>query len=115
MSHEVRGGAATQRGRCEMSGFTAVPRWTRKPVTGVAEHEAGIPHELVAVLCRLTNELAVPLSSVLLTAHAKMLGALSGEREVSTGYALELGSPLALRMTLGPRSWREVLHGAHQA
>src|SRR5262245_4735329 len=109
MSLEVRGGAATQRGRCEMSGFTAVPWWTLKPVAGVGEHEAGIPHELVAALCRLTNELAVPLSSVLLSAHAKVLGALSGEREVCTGYARELGSPLPLRMTLGPRSWREVL------
>src|SRR5215472_9917837 len=115
MSPEVRGGAATQRGRCEMSGFTAVPRWTLKPVAGVGEHEAGIPLEIVAALCRLTNELAVPLSSVLLTAHAKVLGALSGEREVCSGYALELGSPLPLRMTLGPRSWREVLLHAARA
>src|SRR5215467_3918387 len=111
MSQEARGGAATQRGRCRMSGFRAVPRWTLKPVAGVGEYEAGIPHELIAALCRLANELAVPLSSVLLTAHAKVLGALSGEREVSTGYAqgIDLGSPLPLRMTLGPHSWREVL------
>src|SRR5262249_24443156 len=115
MSHEVRGGAATQRWRCEMSGFTAVPRWTLKPVAGIGEHEARIPHELVAALCRLTNELAVPLSSVLLTAHAKVLGVLSGEREVCTGYAPELGSPLPLRMTLGPHSWREVLLDAARA
>src|SRR5215831_11918556 len=115
MSPEVRGGAVTQRGRCEMSGFTAVPRWTPKPVAGVGEHEAGIPLELVAALCRLTNELSVPLSSVLLSAHAKVLGALSGEREVCTGYAREPGSPLPLRMTLGPRSWREVLLDVAQA
>src|SRR5262249_16698177 len=109
------GGAVTQRWRCEMSGFTAVPRWTLKPVAGVGEHEGGIPLELVAALCQLTNELAVPLSSVLLTAHAKVLGALSGEREVCSGYALELGAPLPLRMTLGPRSWREVLLHAARA
>ncbi|MCA1676829.1 MAG: hypothetical protein LC799_33190, partial [Actinobacteria bacterium] len=35
---------------------------------------------------RLADELAVPLSSVLLAAHAKVLAALSGEREVATGY-----------------------------
>src|SRR5215469_14216435 len=115
MSPEVRGGAATRRGRCEMSGFSAVPRWILKPVAGAGEHEARIPLELVAALCQLTNKLAVPLSSVLLTAHAKVLGALSGEREVCMGYALGLGSALPLRMTLGPRSWREVLLHAARA
>src|SRR5438876_7484638 len=109
MSRRGRDGAATRRGRCEMSGFTVVPRWTLKPMPGVGEHEATIPDELVAALRRLANELAVPLSSVLLTAHAKVLGALSGEREVCTGYTVKFGPPLPLRMTLGPRSWREVL------
>src|SRR5262249_22823066 len=61
------------------------------------------------------NDLAVPFSSVLLTAHAKVLGALSGERAVSIGYALGLGSPLPLRMTLGQRSWCEVLRDAARA
>ena len=55
-------------------------------MTGVAEHEATIPDDLVAALRRLADELAVPLSSVLLAAHAKVLAALSGEREVATGY-----------------------------
>src|SRR6266478_6631616 len=98
MSQHARGGAETRRARCEMSnsslrdrdtvttaergrefwrgvllagGFTALPRWTRDPASGVGEHEARIPGELVAALRRLANELAVPLSSVLLTAHAK--------------------------------------------
>src|SRR3989442_8709970 len=115
MSRRGRDGAATRRGRCEMSGFTVVPRWTFKPMPGVGEHEATIPDELVAALRRLANELAVPLSSVLLTAHAKVLGALSGEREVCTGYTVKLESPLPLRMTLRPRSWREVLLDAARA
>src|SRR5438270_10801808 len=109
----MRGGAATQRGRCEMSnvicnrgetafaderefwrgvllagGFTALPRWTLNPLPGVGEHEAMIPDELMAALRRLANELAVPLSSVLLAWHAEALGAVSGEREVATGYAV---------------------------
>jgi amino acid adenylation domain-containing protein len=91
-------------------GFTALPRWTLDPVAGVGEHEARIPDELVAALRRLANELAVPLSSVLLTAHAKVLGALSGEREVSTGYAaIEGRSPLLCRITTEPHSWRAML------
>src|SRR5207249_2471130 len=127
----------TRRGRCEMSnislhdsdtvtaaepgrefwrgvllggGFTALPRWTLEPVPGVGEHEARIPDELVAALRRLADELAVPLSSVLLTAHAKVLGALAGEHEVSTGYAAVEGRrPLPCRMTTEPHSWRGML------
>src|SRR6266704_1073904 len=145
MSQHARSGGGTRRGRSEMSnmsnialrdgdvvtpadrgrefwrgvllagGSTVLPRWTLNPVPGVHEHDATIPDELVAALRRLANELAVPLSSVLLTAHAKVLGALSGEREVCTGYTMELGPPLPLRMTLGPRSWREVLLDAARA
>jgi amino acid adenylation domain-containing protein len=97
------------RGVLLAGGSTALPRWTPNPVPGVGEHEATIPGELMPALRRLADELAVPLSSVLLTAHAKVLGALSGEREVSTGYALNAGSSLPCRLTIGPRSWREVL------
>jgi len=98
------------RGVLLVGGFPpALPRWTLSPVAGVGEHEARIPDELMTALRRLANELAVPLSSVLLTAHAKVLGALSGEPKVCAGYTMELGPPLPLRMTLGPRSWREVL------
>src|SRR6266446_3038255 len=109
MSREVRGGVATRRGRCEMSGFMAVPRWTLKPVPGIGEHEAAVPVELVTQLSRLAYELKVPPSTVLLTAHAKVLGTLSGEREVWTGYAAKGSPPLPCRLTIGPRSWREVL------
>src|SRR5436190_1992651 len=104
------------RGVLLAGGFAALPRWTLEPVPGVGEHEARIPDELVAALRRLADELAVPLSSVLLTAHAKVLGALSGEREVSTGYAAVDGSPpLPCRMTTEPRSWRALLLEAQRA
>src|SRR5438034_1738400 len=115
MSRRGRDGAATRRGRCEMSGFTVVPRWTLKPVPGVGEHEATIPNELVAALRRLANEVAVSLSSVLLTAHGKVLGALSGEPEVWTGYAVEGRPPLPCRMTTERHSWRALLLDAHRA
>ncbi len=92
-----------------MSGFTTVPRWTLNPAPGIGEHEAAVPVELVAELRRLAHGLKAPLSAVLLTAHAKVLGALSGEREVWTGYAAEGCPPLPCGLTIGPRSWREVL------
>src|SRR5437773_2092434 len=104
------------RGVLLAGGFTALPQWTREPVAGVGEHDTRIPDELVAALRRLADELAVPLNTVLLTAHAKVLAALSGECEVSTGYVVMKGrSPLLCRMTTEPRSWRAMLLEAHRA
>src|SRR3989442_941406 len=104
------------RGVLLAGGFIALPRWTLEPVPGVGEHEARIPDELVAAVRRLADELAVPLSSVLLTAHAKVLGALSGEREVSTGYAAVEGRPpVPCRMTTEPHSGRAMLLETHRA
>ncbi|WP_455355261.1 non-ribosomal peptide synthetase [Streptomyces sp. SYSU K217416] len=97
-------------------GFTPVPRWTLEPATGVAEYQAPIPDDHVAALCRLADELAVSLSSVLLAAHAKALAALSDEHEVVTGYlAEEGGRPLPCRLAAGPGSWRTLLMHTHQA
>src|SRR5260370_24580222 len=87
----AEGGREFWRGVLLAGGFTVLPRWILDPVPGVGEHEARIPDELVAALRWLSDELAAPLSSVLLTPHAKVLGALSGEREVSTGYAAMQG------------------------
>src|SRR5439155_19089878 len=103
------------RGVLLAAGFTALQRWTLHPVPGVGEHEAPMPDELMAALRRLAKELAVPLSSVLLTAHAKVLAALSGECEVSTGYAVEGRPPLPCRITTGLHSWRGVLLETHRA
>jgi hypothetical protein len=78
-------------------GFTAIPRWTLDPATGTAEHEAKIPDDLIATLRRLADGLDVPLSAVLLAAHAKVLSQLSGERQVATGYIGETGlGPVAM-------------------
>src|SRR5438876_8263539 len=115
MSRHTRSGEATRRGRCEMGGFTVVPRWTLKPVPGVGEHEVRIPDELMAASRRLANDLAVPLSSVLLAAHAKVLGALSGERQVCTGYAVAAGPPLPCQLSIEPDSWRALVLQTHRA
>jgi amino acid adenylation domain-containing protein len=98
------------RGLLLAGGSTALPRWTLDPVPGFAEYESRIPDDLVAALPRLANEIGVPLSSVMLAAHAKVLAALSGEREVWTGCAAVPGGPLLpCRLTIEPRSWRGVL------
>jgi amino acid adenylation domain-containing protein len=104
------------RGVLVAGGFSAIPRWTLDPVPGVVEHEAPVPEDLVAALGRLTEEHAVQLGSVLLTAHAKVLGALCGEREVVTGYVAEAGGqPLPCRLSTEPESWRTLLRHTQRA
>src|SRR5258708_38052107 len=48
-------------------GFTAVPRWTLRPVAGAAEHEAGICNDVVAALHRRPRDLGGALHAVSLT------------------------------------------------
>lgn len=96
-------------------GFTTIPRWTLTPVTGVAELEVMIPSTLVTALRELAAQLVMPLSSVLLAAHAKVLAALSGERGVTTGYvATQGGQPLPCRLTTEPDTWRGLLLDIHR-
>ena len=96
-------------------GFTAIPRWTLDPVPGIARHEAPIPGDLVAGLRQRAAQLGVPLGSVLLAAHAKVLATLSGEAEVVTGYVAAPGArPLPCRLAAGQGSWRAVLLEAHR-
>ena len=104
------------RGALVAGGFSEIPRWTLDPAIGLAEHDAKISDDLVAGLRRLADELAIPASSVLLAAQAKVLAALSGEREVATGYVgPQGGQPLLCRLTTEPDSWRTLLLAAHRA
>lgn len=95
--------------------FTAIPRWVQNPVAGSGEYDTALPAELMAALQRLTTTLSLPLGAALLSAHAKVLGALSGEQELTTGYAPPGSPPLPLQLTLAPRSWRELLQRTAQA
>ena len=104
------------RGVLLAGGSTAIPRWTLDPVPGVGTHEATIPGDLVAALRRRSAELGVPLGSVLLAAHAKVLATLSGEADVVTGYITAPGArPLPCRLLTGPGSWRTFLLDTHRA
>ena len=97
-------------------GFTAIPRWTRNPVPGVARHEVPVPRDVAGTLRQRAAQLGVPLSSVLLAAHAKVLAALSGESEVVTGYIAAPGArPLPCRLATAPGSWRALLRDTHRA
>ncbi|MFC5803190.1 non-ribosomal peptide synthetase [Streptomyces formicae] len=95
---------------------TTVPRWTREPVPGAAEHEVLVPDRTVTALRATARELAVPFESVLLAAHAKALAALTGDREIVTGYVTPGGGrTLPCRMDLAPGTWRTLLAEAHRS
>ena len=95
--------------------FTAIPRWAVKPAVGVAEHEEAIADDLAEKLRRLADEMSVSLDSVLLAAHAKVLSALSGEKDVLTGYvAVAGGQPLPCQLSTKPESWRSLLVDAQR-
>ncbi len=123
-------------------GSTAIPRWSVDPAPGlipepvegrdlrtstcavpslskgsaqVAMYDAAIPEDLVAASRRRADELNVPFSSMLLAAHAKVLAALSGERNVAAGYVGGTDpGPLPCRLTTEAESWRELLLDTHR-
>ena len=92
-------------------GATAISRWTLDPAAGVADHVATLDDDLAAALRRLADGLELPLHSVALAAHAKVLAALSGEQDVVTGYAAGPGGrTLPCPLTTEARSWRSLLY-----
>jgi amino acid adenylation domain-containing protein len=97
-------------------GSATIPRWTRDPGPGVGEHDETVPAELIAALRRLAAELDVRPAAVLLAAHAVVRAALSGEREVVTGYAQPDGTVLPCRLTTPAGStWRELVQDTQRA
>jgi len=104
------------RGVLQAGGRTAIPRWTSRPAHGSASCTAAIPADLATILRGLAAELAVPFSSVVLAAHAKVLAALTGERQVTTGYSTGPGGPvLPCVLAAGPGSWRSLVLAASRS
>lgn len=95
-------------------GFTPIPRWTLHPVPGVARYEAAVAVPLASAVRDLAADLGVPSSAILLAAHAKVLAALSGEADVTTGRVTD-GRPLPCRVATDTGSWRELVLEAARA
>ncbi|MDQ0948808.1 amino acid adenylation domain-containing protein [Streptomyces phaeochromogenes] len=81
-----------------------IPKWTLDPVPGTAEYEVPLPEGLVRE------------PRALLAAHARVLAALSGEREVTVGYVAAKGErPRPCRLTVGTGSWHDLLEHTREA
>ncbi|QCD55918.1 non-ribosomal peptide synthetase [Streptomyces hawaiiensis] len=97
-------------------GFTAVPRWAKEPMPGTGEHVRCIPDAVTAALRVRARECGVPLTAILLAAHAKVLALLSGDPEVRSGYlARGRTGPVPFELTVEPGTWRRLVLEAHRA
>ncbi|MEU8471214.1 amino acid adenylation domain-containing protein [Streptomyces sp. NPDC029006] len=97
-------------------GATAVPRWAPEPAPGALELRTAVPDDVAASVRGLARWSGLPLSAVLLAAHAKVLAALSGEQEVVTGYTAGVhGEPLPCRLAVPAGSWRALVSAAGRA
>jgi amino acid adenylation domain-containing protein len=93
-----------------------IARWSSQPARSPAgTHRRLIPGALVASLTRAAAEFDVPKTALLIAAHARVLRALTGEREVMTGLVLggsRVQQPLPCRLDAESGSWRELVERA---
>ncbi|MFL6064575.1 MAG: non-ribosomal peptide synthetase [Friedmanniella sp.] len=90
-------------------GFSELPRWSTDPRAAVDDRSVMLPDHLLVALESRADELGVPVSSVLLAAHGRVLSALTGEQDVTTGYVVDAAAPLPCRLTTAARTWRELV------
>ncbi len=113
--------------------LTRIPRWTLAEYTGQRQFQRSlrpIPNEIERGIRALAQECKVPIKSVLLTAHLKLLQILAGQSDVMTGLVSN-GRPevdggdrirglflntLPFRLQLAEGSWRELVQAvfAHE-
>ncbi|MFF7307561.1 amino acid adenylation domain-containing protein [Streptomyces sp. NPDC008137] len=87
---------------------TAVPRWAKDAVPGTGEQVSRVPGEVTAALRARARELGVPLTAILLAAHAKVLALLSGDPEVRSGCLSPAGTGI-FELTVRPGTWGELV------
>ncbi|HEX8352122.1 MAG TPA: amino acid adenylation domain-containing protein, partial [Pyrinomonadaceae bacterium] len=103
----------------EDSVATKLPRWSSAPDKGDGRQrslEVEIPREVGDGLTRLSQRAGVPLKSVLLAAHLRMLSLLSGNTDVTTGLVAngrpeEQGGERVLGLFLNTTPLRMELRG----
>jgi amino acid adenylation domain-containing protein len=129
--------AAREHWRRQLDGhaLTELPRWPEAPGEPAApgpRHrvvDVAVPAAVADGLRRLAQAAAVPIKSVLLAAHLRVMGLVSGRRDVTTGVVFN-GRPeepegddvrglflnsLPLRVALPGGSWEELVRAAFGA
>ena len=91
---------------------TAIPRWTQDRRPGQGRVEVEVPEDLRQAVRNLSRMLDATPASIWLAAHARVLQALSGETEVTTGCRDASGT-WPCELDLGQGSWRALVSEAH--
>ena len=119
--------------RLEDAPATALPAWLGAEADAMTERRAerlrfDVSAELAGGLHELARRLGIPVKSVLLAAHLRVLGLLSGSREVMTGVVVN-GRPeetdgervlglflnsVPLRSEVGEGSWADLARRAFE-
>ncbi len=96
-------------------GFATIPRWSAEPRTGLDAYATTVDEESATRLRQLARDQDVPLTSVLLAAHATVLAALTGEPEVVTGLSrTKADHAVPCRLNTELRSWAELVRATHR-
>ncbi|QKV94289.1 amino acid adenylation domain-containing protein [Streptomyces sp. NA02950] len=90
-----------------------VPRWSLETGPAAArpvETSRPLPTRLLAAVRLRARRTGCGWQAAALAAHTVVLSALSGDRELTTGYVAPGGTaPAGLRIAAGDESWRELL------
>ncbi|MBD1543534.1 non-ribosomal peptide synthetase [Arthrobacter sp. IA7] len=90
---------------------TVIPRWARERRPGQGRIEVAVPQDLRQGVRTLSRMLDATPESIWMAAHARVLQALSGETEVTTGCKDASGTwPCELDLELG--SWHALVSSA---
>lgn len=90
---------------------TAIPRWTQERQPGQGRIEVAVPEDLRQAVLILSRTLDATPASIWMAAHARVLQALSGETEVTTGCKDASGT-WPCELNLGPGSWHALVSSA---
>ncbi|MEU8824310.1 amino acid adenylation domain-containing protein [Streptomyces sp. NPDC048636] len=93
-----------------------VPRWsleTGPAAVRTAETSRPLPARLLAAVRLRARRTGCGWQAAALAAHTAVLGALSGEQELTTGWvALGETAPIGVRVAAGDESWRQLLRNS---
>nr|WP_042178667.1 amino acid adenylation domain-containing protein [Kibdelosporangium sp. MJ126-NF4]CEL13322.1 Peptide synthetase [Kibdelosporangium sp. MJ126-NF4]CTQ99013.1 Peptide synthetase [Kibdelosporangium sp. MJ126-NF4] len=98
----------------QRGGSTAIARWRTTTESTGTNHEFDLPAGLTNTIDKLAAGLRLPADAVLLAAHAKVVGSLSGEDEVCLGHGSH-GRVLPCLLDLREASWRQLIERAADA
>ncbi|MET8327375.1 amino acid adenylation domain-containing protein [Streptomyces sp. NPDC005181] len=99
--------------------FTRIPRWTAPSggEHGTSAHRTPLPAELTAALERTATELGTTPAALLTAAHARVLAAVSAERDLLIGHIpQEPGTIEApMRLDVADSTWADLVSAAAEA